>query len=92
MVSPSSRAEGHILIPAYDVCQGCLTRYHAHPANWLHRLPDEVSSEEGALLEPLVVALAGIDRCGLTLGDPLVIAGAGPIGLVVCSLYTHCPC
>lgn len=41
-----------------------------------------MSFEEGALLEPLSVALAGIERAGLRLGDPLVICGAGPIGLV----------
>ncbi|CBF77734.1 hypothetical protein AN4336.2 [Aspergillus nidulans FGSC A4] len=61
---------------------GTLRRYHAHPEAWLHRLPDHVSFEEGALLEPLTVALAGIDRSGLRLADPLVICGAGPIGLV----------
>ena len=38
--------------------------------------------EEGALLEPLSVALAGIDRSGLRMGDSLVICGAGPIGIV----------
>lgn len=62
---------------------GTLRRYHVHPAAWLHRLPDNVTYEEGALLEPLSVALAGIDRSGLRLGDPLVIGGAGPIGMVV---------
>lgn len=61
---------------------GTLRRYHAHPAAWLHKLPDSLSYEEGALLEPLSVALAGIERSGLRLGDPLVICGAGPIGLV----------
>ncbi|KAL2832362.1 chaperonin 10-like protein [Aspergillus pseudoustus] len=61
---------------------GTLRRYHAHPEAWLHRLPDHVTFEEGALLEPLTVALAGIDRSGLRLADPLVICGAGPIGLV----------
>ncbi|EJT98621.1 GroES-like protein [Dacryopinax primogenitus] len=61
---------------------GTLTRYHLHPAAWLHRLPDNVSFEEGALLEPLTVALAGIERSSLRLGDPLLICGAGPIGLV----------
>lgn len=61
---------------------GTLRRYHAHPAAWLHRLPDNLSLEEGALLEPLSVALAGIERSGLKLGDSLVICGAGPIGLV----------
>lgn len=34
------------------------------------------------MLEPLSVALAGIDRSNLRLGDPLVICGAGPIGLI----------
>jgi L-iditol 2-dehydrogenase len=61
---------------------GTLTRWHLHPAEWLHRLPDNVSFEEGSLCEPLAVALAGIDRSGLRLGDPVVICGAGPIGLV----------
>lgn len=61
---------------------GTLRRYHVHPAAWLHRLPDQSTYEEGSLLEPLSVALAGIDRSNLRLGDPLVICGAGPIGLV----------
>lgn len=61
---------------------GTLTRYHVHPADWLHRLPDEMTWEEGSLLEPLSVALAGIDRSGLRLGDPIAICGSGPIGLV----------
>ncbi|KAH7926030.1 GroES-like protein [Leucogyrophana mollusca] len=61
---------------------GTLTRWHLHPAEWLHRLPDSVSFEEGSLCEPLAVALAGIERSGLRLGDPTLICGAGPIGLV----------
>jgi L-iditol 2-dehydrogenase len=61
---------------------GTLARYHVHPADWLHRLPDELSFEEGSLLEPLSVALAGVDRSDVRLGDAVLIAGAGPIGLV----------
>ncbi|KAF5387370.1 hypothetical protein D9757_005763 [Collybiopsis confluens] len=61
---------------------GTLTRWHLHPAQWLHRLPDNVTFEEGSLCEPLAVALAGIERAGLRLGDPVIICGAGPIGLV----------
>jgi L-iditol 2-dehydrogenase len=61
---------------------GTLRRYHAHPEAWLHHIPDTISYEEGSLLEPLSVALAGVDRSGLRLADPLVICGAGPIGLV----------
>ncbi|KAF9482543.1 GroES-like protein [Pholiota conissans] len=61
---------------------GTLTRWHLHPAQWLHPLPENVSFEEGSLCEPLAVALAGIERSGLCLGDPLLICGAGPIGLI----------
>ncbi|KAK4687898.1 L-arabinitol 4-dehydrogenase, partial [Tremellales sp. Uapishka_1] len=61
---------------------GTLTRYHLHPAAWLHKLPDTVSCEEGSLCEPLAVALAGIQRAGLQLADQVLICGAGPIGLV----------
>ncbi|KAG2338623.1 GroES-like protein [Suillus weaverae] len=61
---------------------GTLTRFHLHPAEWLHRLPDSLSFEEGSLCEPLAVALAGIERAGLRLGDSTLICGAGPIGLV----------
>jgi L-iditol 2-dehydrogenase len=34
------------------------------------------------MLEPLSVALAGMDRAGVRLGDTIVVCGAGPIGLV----------
>ena len=48
----------------------------------MHRLPDTMSLEEGALLEPLSVALAGVDRANVRLGDPVLICGAGPIGII----------
>ena len=41
-----------------------------------------MSFENGALLEPLSVALAGMERSGVRLGDPVLICGAGPIGLI----------
>lgn len=41
-----------------------------------------MSFENGALLEPLSVALAGVERAGVKLGDPTLICGAGPIGLI----------
>jgi len=46
------------------------------------RLPDHVSLEEGALLEPLSVGVHACTRAGVTLGTTLLITGAGPIGLV----------
>ena len=61
---------------------GLLRRYLKHPAVWCHKLPDNLTYEDGALLEPLSVALAGMDRAGVRLGDPVLVCGAGPIGLV----------
>ncbi|CAG2057233.1 unnamed protein product [Timema podura] len=46
------------------------------------RLPDNVSMEEGALLEPLSVGVHACRRAGVSLGSTVLITGAGPIGLV----------
>lgn len=61
---------------------GSLQRYKVHPAKWLHKLPDNVSYAQGALLEPLSVVMHGISRTRLSLGRGAVICGAGPIGLI----------
>jgi len=44
-------------------------------------MPPHVSDEEGALIEPLAVALHGINRCALTEDSKVLILGAGSIGL-----------
>lgn len=46
-------------------------------------LPEGVSVEDGALAEPLSVALHCIIRSGMKVGDRVAILGAGPIGLLV---------
>ncbi|KAI9785914.1 MAG: L-arabinitol 4-dehydrogenase [Geoglossum umbratile] len=60
---------------------GLLRRFVRHPAVWCHNIGD-MPFEDGALLEPLSVALAAIERSGVRLSDPVLICGAGPIGLV----------
>lgn len=61
---------------------GTAQRYKCHPAKWVHKLPDNVTYAQGALLEPLSVVMHGIASCGLSLGRPAAIHGAGPIGLI----------
>ncbi|KAJ5129058.1 hypothetical protein N7448_002770 [Penicillium atrosanguineum] len=61
---------------------GTIQRFKVHPAKWLHKLPDNVSFAEGALLEPLSVVMHGIRSTGLSLGRGVVVCGAGPIGLI----------
>lgn len=60
---------------------GLLRRYVNHPAIWCHKIGD-MSYENGSLLEPLSVALAGMQRAKMQLGDAVLVCGAGPIGLV----------
>jgi L-iditol 2-dehydrogenase len=60
---------------------GLLRRYVNHPAVWCHKIGD-MSYENGSLLEPLSVALAGMQRAKMQLGDAVLVCGAGPIGLI----------
>ncbi|OGO05827.1 MAG: hypothetical protein A2Y60_06105 [Chloroflexi bacterium RBG_13_54_9] len=64
------------------VIDGAFAEFVKVPAYQLHRLPDEVSYAEGALIEPLAVALHGIWRSGMKPGDTVAVLGAGPIGLL----------
>ncbi|XP_063170528.1 sorbitol dehydrogenase isoform X1 [Candoia aspera] len=61
---------------------GNLCRYYKHDANFCYKLPDNVTFEEGALVEPLSVAIHACRRAEVTLGSKVFICGAGPIGLV----------
>jgi Threonine dehydrogenase and related Zn-dependent dehydrogenases len=65
--------------PPYD---GCLMNYVSHPAQFAFKLPDNVSSIEGALVEPLAIGINAALTGGVKLGDTVVIFGAGCIGLV----------
>ena len=65
--------------PPYD---GCLMNYGAHPARFAFKLPDNVSSVEGALVEPLAIGINAALTGGVKLGDSVVIFGSGCIGLV----------
>jgi L-iditol 2-dehydrogenase len=61
---------------------GMLKRYVVHKAAWCHVMPPALSWEEGAMLEPVGVALAGMERAGVRLGMSVLVCGAGPIGII----------
>ncbi|MDN3377836.1 MULTISPECIES: alcohol dehydrogenase catalytic domain-containing protein [unclassified Pseudoalteromonas] len=52
-------------------------------ARTIHKLPDNVSLEQGALIEPLSVACHDISRSRLKAGEKAVVIGGGPIGQLV---------
>ncbi|XP_059612352.1 sorbitol dehydrogenase-like [Phlebotomus argentipes] len=63
-------------------CHGNLTRFYAHAADFCFKLPEHVTMEEGALLEPLSVGVHACRRGNVGIGSEVLILGAGPIGLV----------
>lgn len=62
--------------------QGCNEEYIAFPENMCFKLPDNVSTKEGALIEPLSVGFYASEQGGVKTGDTVVILGSGCIGLV----------
>ncbi|MUM34266.1 2,3-butanediol dehydrogenase, partial [Mycolicibacterium sp. CBMA 361] len=75
----------------YNVCQqigfhglmsdGGMAQYTVVPTNMLHRLPDNVSLELGALVEPMSVAYHAATLGDVGPGDTAMVFGAGPIGI-----------
>jgi threonine 3-dehydrogenase len=63
-------------------CNGCFAMYAVADEKIAFVLPDEVSFEEGALLEPGGVAMRAVEEAEIMPGDTVVINGCGPIGLM----------
>ena len=62
--------------------RGALSRYVAHPASMVFKLPENMDTIEGALIEPLSVGLHAANRSGAKLGGSAIVLGAGCIGLM----------
>jgi len=60
---------------------GGMAEYTVVPTGMLHRLPDNVSLELGALVEPMSVAYHAATLGDLEAGDTAMVFGAGPIGI-----------
>ncbi len=71
---------------AFPHFQGTLQGRINHPAKWCHKLPDAVSLDEGALLEPLSVAIHAVRRAKLRTGARALVLGAGAVGLLVAAM------
>jgi L-idonate 5-dehydrogenase len=68
---------------------GGFSELRAVPADQLRRLPDGVSTEQGALAEPLAVAMHAVSRAGDVRGRDVLVNGAGPIGCLVVAAARH---
>jgi L-iditol 2-dehydrogenase len=84
--------EGHrnlcaaIVFAGHGGQDGLLREFVAWPSSRLHRLPDHLSDAEGAVLEPLGVAIHALDLGHLRIGSTAAVVGCGPIGLLLVQL------
>lgn len=62
---------------------GGFSEYASIPVEMLHKIPDSISFEQGALAEPAAVALHAVKESKLKVGDKAVVFGTGPIGLLL---------
>ena len=78
---------------AYNLCpdvrffatppvDGTFARYVVHDEDFCYPLPDDVSDDAGALLEPLSVGVWAAWKARIGVGDRVIVTGAGPIGLL----------
>lgn len=63
---------------------GTASEYFAVDASKITPLPDSMTYDEGAMIEPLAVAVHACKRYGDVKGKKVVVLGAGPIGILLC--------
>ncbi|EUK18032.1 NAD(P)-dependent alcohol dehydrogenase [Commensalibacter papalotli (ex Servin-Garciduenas et al. 2014)] len=61
---------------------GCLTETVVHPAAFTFKLPDNVSFEEGAFVEPFAIGVHACVKAKIKPGDICLVVGCGPIGIL----------
>ncbi len=61
---------------------GCMRETVVHPGAFTFKLPDSVSLEEGALVEPVAIGVYSANTAGIQPGDIALVFGAGTIGIV----------
>ncbi|KAI9717009.1 MAG: hypothetical protein M1812_004944 [Candelaria pacifica] len=66
--------------------QGTLQERINHPAAWCYKLPESVSLDLGAVLEPLSVAINASARANLAPGSTVLVFGAGAVGLLCAAM------
>jgi L-iditol 2-dehydrogenase len=71
---------------------GAFAQFVTIPGHILYRIPDNVSFEQAAMVEPVAVALHAINLSGVKINDTIVVFGSGMIGLFIIQLLKHAGC
>lgn len=61
---------------------GSMAEYFVAPEITVYKLPEGMSFDEGALVEPFAVGVHAVRKAGIEVGDKVAVLGAGPIGLL----------
>jgi 2-desacetyl-2-hydroxyethyl bacteriochlorophyllide A dehydrogenase len=77
----SARAVGTV-----NCWDGSFAEYMLMPRRHVYKLPDDISLEEAALIEPSTIAFSGLKHCGLKADSSILINGTGPIGLAAVAI------
>ncbi|KAK5168539.1 putative xylitol dehydrogenase [Cryomyces antarcticus] len=72
----------HMAFAATPPFDGTLAKYYTLPEDFCYELPENLSLEEGALVEPLSVGVHIVKQAAVRPGDSVVVFGAGPVGLL----------
>ncbi|UCR90288.1 NAD(P)-dependent alcohol dehydrogenase [Mycetocola spongiae] len=62
---------------------GAFAEFAVIQSHFAHDIPEQVSDEAAALMEPLSVGIAAARKAQITAGSRVLIAGAGPIGVII---------
>jgi len=74
----------------YPPTDGALQQYVLSPAAMVFPLPEGMSAEEGAMVEPLSVGVQAVRQAGIQPGQWAVVQGAGAIGLSIAQVLRAC--
>jgi L-iditol 2-dehydrogenase len=75
-----------LVFAGHGSTDGGMREYLTWPTHRLHPLPDSMDEVDGALLEPLGVAVHAMDLAHLRLASTVAVVGCGPIGLLAVQL------
>jgi 2-desacetyl-2-hydroxyethyl bacteriochlorophyllide A dehydrogenase len=68
---------------------GGMREYHVASVNRLLKVPDALSDDDAAVVEPLAVAVHDVRKTGLKEGDSALVFGGGPIGTLIALVCRH---
>lgn len=70
----------------YRIGHGAMANYVVAKQQYVYELPDYLTYQTGALMEPLSVATHAVRRANVSLGETVLIIGAGAIGMMVAAM------